>query len=99
MTGVGTWKKAFDIGALSPPGAAGPLMLAAGLAVRNGGRDRTRIGGVFSRLRIEREAILSVLVLHQALRQGEATAALARRIAAELRRLDLRPRGAPGGPA
>ena len=55
--------------------------------------------GVFSRMRIEREAILSVLVLHKALRQGEATAALARRIAAELRRLDLRPRGAPGGPA
>lgn len=55
--------------------------------------------GIFSRMRIEREAILSVLVLHKALLQGEATTALARQVTAELRRLDLRPRAAPGHPA
>jgi hypothetical protein len=55
--------------------------------------------GVFSRMGIEREAILAVLVLHKALLQGSATAALARQVVAELRRLDLRPRGDFGNPA
>jgi hypothetical protein len=50
--------------------------------------------GIFSQMRIEREAILSVLVLYNALRQGEATAALARQVVAEVRRLDLQPREA-----
>lgn len=41
----------------------------------------------FRELRIAREAVATVLLLRKALRQGEATAALARQVASELRRL------------
>lgn len=55
---------------------------------------------VFRQLRIEREALVAVLLLRQALVQGEATAALARKVTAELWRLDLRPGAlAPRGQA
>jgi tetratricopeptide (TPR) repeat protein len=45
----------------------------------------------FARLRIGREAIAAVVVLRQAVKLGEATAAQARHLARELNRLVLRP--------